>query len=336
MTTHICGQRTTMWTKVVTAGPSPVRGRGEPCHALRAPDHPGGQRIAALVLIAAIAALLLGGCATGNRGASATRTPAPRSTAPAANSPPLSGVTSDAQAQRGCSSSSAGSRLSIAEVRVGTWDSWQQLPSDLPLKPLPTSIAKDVGNLALNAITVELDLATPASSAPGYICAITARMVSYQPLAAPIPNITRNCADHAYLNPGGPDYVGNCGFVTAPTATATTVFTQSAAGVTITMPIQNVAAPGQPAAFPTPGAGASKIWLTLKVAASGHYTFVVGLWQDNTGPSLTTKVSETFVLDAAHEWTGLSCKDPKMQAQLPPPTNPPTPLLCPGASPPVE
>ena len=260
-------------------------------------------------------------------------TPAPTATA-TTTKPPITGVTPPAEVQRGCASS-GGSTLSIAAVRVGTWDSWQQLPSDLPLKPLPTSVAKDVGNLALNAITAELDLTTPASSAPGYICAITVRMVSYQPPSAPILNITRTCSDHAYLDPGGADYAGNCGFVTAPTATATTVFTESVPGATITMPIKNVAAPGHPAAFPPP-AGAAKIWVTLKVAASGHYTFIVGLWQDNSGPTLTATVNETFVLDAAHEWTGLSCKYPNMQAQLPPPTNPPTPLLCPGAPPAMQ
>lgn len=240
-----------------------------------------------------------------------------------------------ARVQHGCTSS-GGASLRIAEVRVGTWDSWQQLPGDLPLKPLSTSVAKDVGDLALNAITVELELAMLANSAPGYVCAMSVRMVSYRPLAAPIPNITRNCSDHPYLDPGGADYVGACGFVTAPAATATTAFTQSAPGATITVPIQNSAAPGHPAAFPPPGAATSKIWLTLKVAASGHYTFVVGLWQDSTGPTMTATVNETFVVDAQHEWTGLSCKDPQMQAQLPPPTDPPTPLLCPGAPPAMQ
>lgn len=255
-----------------------------------------------------------------------------------ATTSPLTGVTPVAQARRGCASS-GGSPLSIAQVQVGTWDAWQQLPSDLPLKPLPTSVAKDIGDLALNAVTVEVDIATTTSSAPGYVCAVTVRMLSYQPLAAPVSNITRNCSDHAYLDPGGPDYAGNCGFVAAPAATATAAFAQSVPGATITMPIQNAAAPGQPAAFPPPGAGASKLWLTLKVAASGHYTFVIELWQDTSGPvlpALTATASETFVLDAAHEWTGLRCADPTMQARLPPPTNPPTPLLCPGAPPAME
>lgn len=259
--------------------------------------------------------------------------PAPSATA---TTPQLTSVTPGAQERRGCASSGTGSRLSIAEVRVGTWDSWQQLPGDLPLKPLPTSVAKDVGDLALNAITVELDLAAPASATAGYVCALSARMLSYQPLAAPIPNITRNCSDHPYLNPGGADYVGACGFVTAPAATATTAFTQSVPGATITVPIQNSAALGDGKAVGRPGAAASKIWLTLKVAASGHYSFVLGLWQDSTGPTLTAVVNETFVVDAAHEWTGLSCKDPQMQAQLPPPTDPPTPLLCPGAPPAMQ
>lgn len=319
MTTRICGRRTTTWTR---------RSARAWAESRRAP----GWTIAAVAFIVTFV-ILTAGCTSGILAASGTKTPAPTAPVPARSltivAPP------SARVQHGCTSS-GGASLRIAEVRVGTWDSWQQLPSDLPLKPLPTSAAKDVGTLALNAITVEVDLASPAASAPSYVCAITVRLVSYRPLAAPIPNITRNCSDHPYLDPGGADYVGACGFVTAPPATATTAFTQSAPGTTITVPIQSSAAPGQFANFPPLGAGGSKIWLTLRVAVSGRYTFVVGLWQDNSGPTLTATVNETFVVDAQHEWTGLSCKDPKMQAQLPLPTNPPTPLLCPGAPPAMQ
>lgn len=317
---YTCGRRTTMSTRRPSCGPW-------------SPERVPGWRIAFLASFMTLVAVLVAGCSAGTLSASRSRAPSPAATVAAtATTPPITGITPGAEVQRGCASA-GGSRLSIAEVQVGTWDSWQQLPSDLPLKPLPTSMAKDVGNLALNAITVELDLATPAGSAPGYVCAITVRMVSYQPLAVPIPNVTRNCSDHAYLDPGGADYAGDCGFVTAPPASAATAFAQSAPGTTITVPIQNSVAPGHPAVFPPAGGGAAKIWLTLKVAASGQYTFVVGLWQDTSGPTLATTVKETFDVDAQHEWTGLSCKDPPWQAQLPPPTNPPTPLLCPGAPP---
>jgi hypothetical protein len=80
-------------------------------------------------------------------------------------------------------------------------------------------------------------------------------------------------------------------------------------------------------------ASQSPIGIALTVAEPGVYTFVVGLWQDRTGPAARAEVSERFDPNAAHEWSGQACTAADMQAQLPSTTNPPTPLLCPGPSP---
>jgi len=71
------------------------------------------------------------------------------------------------------------------------------------------------------------------------------------------------------------------------------------------------------------------------VPASGRYSVVIGLWQDRSGRRLTMAASDTFDLEPAHEWSGQACTLPAVQGQLAPLTRPPTPLLCPGAPPPL-
>lgn len=289
-----------------------------------------GWRLRRIEMIAlGIALLCISACASGSappRGVRSTASPIP-------TMPALPAVTPDASVASACAGA-GGSALGTGLIQVGAFDSWQALPSDLPLKPEPSSAVKITGNIALNAVTVDIGLKTPSSGAPGYICAVTARIVAYQPLAAPIPNVTRTCADHVYLDPGGPDYGGDCGGVLAgPPATANIAFAASAPGTTISVPIKSDVTAGKPAAFPSPDGRSSHAWIGLRVPASGIYTFVIGLWQDASGPALRVAVQDTFNLDATHEWSGLACALPSMQAQLPPPTNPPTSLLCPGGPP---
>ena len=281
-------------------------------------------RRSALVVVATLT-VLLAGCGSGT-GATSTPTSPPTPTAP-----PLPAITPDARVLSACAGS-AGSPLSVAQVQVGQFDGWQELPATLPLKPLPISTAKVIGNLALNRVTVDLTLSGGSSSAPAYLCAATFSVIAYQPLDAPIPNVTRTCSDHAYLDPGGADYGGDCGVLSAPPASAEVTLSASLVGTTLTVPVANAARPGQPASFP--GAdGNAHIWIALTVAEPGAYTFVVGLWQDRSGPAARAEVSERFDLNAAHEWSGQACTAADMQTQLPPPTDPPTPLLCPGPSP---
>lgn len=283
------------------------------------------------ILMGTLAISLLMGCAVG---ASPDATPSAHSPTPTATMPPLPGVTPDAQIRQACPRET-GSPLGIADVQVGAYDSWQELPADLPLKPEPVSVAKVVGNLALNQVTVDVAPKPPANAAPGHICAATVRVVSFELLPGS-PNVTRSCSDHAYLVPGGPDYGGDCGFTTAPAATAAIILPASALGTTVSVPVANAAAPGQPAAIPPVDGSSPRVWLSLRVPASGRYGFVVGLWQDASGPSLTAAVSEVFDVNVAHEWNGQNCVSPQMQAQLPPPTDPPTPVFCPGGPPPPQ
>jgi hypothetical protein len=311
MTTTTCGQIIAMSTE---------------------PASRGGRRPRRwLVGFAVVLSLLATGCASGTHLGTGS-TPTPR-TSPTATVPPLTDVTPGADTLSACAGPT-GARLGITQTRVGLYDSWQQLPSDLPLRPEPISIAKVVANIALNSVTVEMDLTTLPVAALGYVCAVSVRVAAFQPLAAPIPNVTRTCSDHAYLDPGGADYGGDCGVVTGPPATASVTIPTTTPGATVTVPIQNAEAPGKPAAFPRADGGASKVWIVLKVAASGTYTFTIGLWQAaSAGPTLTTVVTDLFDLEAAHEWSGQDCTQPSMQAQLPPPTNPPTLVFCPGGPP---
>ncbi len=276
-------------------------------------------------MLAVVMMVLATGCAGGS---SVGQTPT-------ATMPPLPGVTPGADVVSACAGAH-GSPLHLGQTGIQTYYSWQALPSDLPLKPEPIAVARTVGTVALNTITVDVGVIPPATTAPGYLCAVTARIAAYQPLAAPIPNVTRACSDHPYLDPGGPDYGGDCGIIPGPPASAAITFASSASGTTVSIPLQNALAPSQPAAFPPPNGGSSHVWIYLKVPASGTYTFVIGLWQNQSGPTLTAAVSEEFNVDAAHEWTGQACTLPDMQAQLPPPTNPPTLVLCPGPPPPLS
>lgn len=259
-----------------------------------------------------------------------TATPA----APTVTVPTLTSITPGASTLAACRGP-AGATLSIGQVQVGTFDSWQVLPATLSLTPQPTTIAKVSGNIALRTITVDVSLDQSSATATSYLCAVTARIVAFQPLPAPIPNVTRSCSDHAYLDPGGADYGGDCGTELGAPATATIRFTAAAPGATITVPVLSSAGPGKPAVFPSPDGRASHVAVELSVPASGVYTFVIGLWQDRSGPVRTLEVGETFNLQAAREWSGQFCTSDAMQAQLPPPTNPPTTLLCPGAPPPL-
>lgn len=283
--------------------------------------------------VLAVALLVVGACA----GAGTVTTAPPHPTAvpsPTASAPALTGVAPSASALVACGGS-AGAPLSLGQVQVGTFDAWQVLPATLPLKPLPTSVAKVTGNVALSHITVDVGLNPSSATSPSYLCAVTARIVAFHPLAASIPNVTRSCSDHAYQDPGGADYGGDCGTELGPPATATIHFPDSTPGTTVTVPVLSSAGPGKPAAFPSPDGRAPRVGVVLSVPASGDYTFVIGLWQGRNGPVRTLQVVETFNLQAMREWSGQFCTSDAMQAQLPPPTNPPTQLLCPGAPPPL-
>lgn len=287
-------------------------------------------RSAGLVAVA-LAALLASGCA-GDGSAARTHAPATPAPTPSAPAPTLGAVVAGADVAAECAGP-VGAALGIGDVRVGTFDAWQVLPASLPLQPEPETVAKVSGNVALNAVTVDAGLVSAAPASPAYLCAVTARILAFSPLAAPIPNVIRSCSDHPYLDPGGADYGGDCGTELGPPATAAIHFAGAEPGSTVTVPVQGNAGQGKPATFPATDGRAARVGVVLTVPVSGFYTFVIGLWQDKDGPARTFEVSETFNLDAAHEWSGQFCTTPAMQAQLPPPTNPPTPLLCPGSAP---
>lgn len=286
-----------------------------------------GGGVALVVLIA----LVVIGCEQGPTrvgvGASPTAPVAAAGTVPA-----LANLTPGPAVARACQRS-GGAPLHLGPVQVGTYDSWQALPGDLPLSPQTIAVAKPLANIALRTITVAIPVLAAAPGTIGDICAVSARITAYASLAAPIPNVTRACSDHPYLDPGGADYGGDCGPGPGPAATAAIAFSATAPGTTISEPVTNAAAVGMPAVFPPVGNGTSAVWIALSVPVSGTYTVTIGLWQSLVGPSLRLAVTDQWDVDAAHEWSGQACTLPTMQAHLPPPANPPLSLLCPGAPP---
>jgi len=73
----------------------------------------------------------------------------------------------------------------------------------------------------------------------------------------------------------------------------------------------------------------------IVVPVAGTYTVSISLWQDRSGPTVTmSDVTDTLLFkQALHEWGGQACTTPDMQALLPPPTDLPAPLICPGPPP---
>lgn len=328
MTTSSCGRTSTTPIRYCAKIGSAHCERGAP----RGNPRLRGFRWHAAIFTLMAVMLVVSGCAGTGSVAPTSKTPA--ASAPTATTPLLLDVTPGTDALSACTGS-GGTPLDILQIQVGTFDSWQELPEDLPLRPETPSVAKVLANIALNAVTVDIALSTPRATAPGYLCAVTARIIAYRPLATPISNVTRSCSDHAYLDPGGPDYGGDCGVLVGPPASAGLVLPSSQPGTAVSVPVKS-ATPGRAAMFPSLDGRAPGIGIELKVPASGTYVFVIGLWQDSSGPIQTVVVSEQFDLGATHEWSGQACAQPDMQGQLPPPTNPPTLLFCPGSAPAVE
>lgn len=235
--------------------------------------------------------------------------------------------------------SAPGARVSVPWTHVGVFDGdWQALPSNLALKPQPGALSVDHqqnATLALKGVTLSVGLNAPANGGVGNVCAVTVKIVSYQPLSAPIPNVTRTCSDLPWANPGGVETGADCGATGVANGRADLVLTSTAVGASASSAFHDVNNPqsDQPMQVPSSGGQQASVWVYIKVPASGSYVFRVGVWQDRSGPVVFTTLTATFVVDVLHEWSGQACAAPAMQTQMPPPSNPPSLFICPGDPP---
>jgi hypothetical protein len=235
--------------------------------------------------------------------------------------------------------SSPGSRVSVQSTSIGVLDGgWQALPSNLALKPQPGALSLDHqqnAKLALKGVTLWISLNGPTNGETGNVCAVTVEIVSYQPLSAPIPNVTRTCSDLPWMNPGGVETGGDCGAVGGANGRADLVFASTAAGASASSAFHDVNNPqsAQPVQVLASVGQQESVWVHVRVPASGVYVFRVGIWQDRSGPVVFTTLTATFDVNALHEWSGQACAASAMQAKMPPPASPPSLFICPGDPP---
>jgi hypothetical protein len=221
----------------------------------------------------------------------------------------------------------------------GGGDEGQRLPDDLALKPqvLTSSLYGEQLNLGQHALA-RVTFAPPPAGQPGTICRVTVTIDAFRPLLAPVPNVTVPCVDQFYRVPGGWEPSTACAAGAlgagygAVAFTATAVGTQATAAIQAaqlnpTDPVQAGQVTSQQAQF-----GAAFVSVPLTVPQAGTYTFSLAFWQDRSGPSITAPAAtETFALgQVGEEWGGYPCTTSAMQAQLPPPTTPPTQVICPA------
>jgi hypothetical protein len=288
--------------------------------------------VAALVTVCLLSACAAGPDAAGKPTVtmtpSATLTPAPTATPV---SDPMAVCTSD-----------PGARVGVLLTHVGALDGgWQALPSNLALKPQPGALSLDNqqnASLALKGVTLWAALGVRAGAATGNICAVTVKITSYHPLSAPIPNVTRTCSDLPWVNPGGVETGGDCGAFGGAGGRADLAFASTAVGTSVSVALHDLnnlqsMQPVQVSADSNQQAG---VFAHVEVPASGTYTFSIGIWQDRSGPVVFATLQATFDVNARHEWSGRACATPAMQAQLPPPTSPPSTFICPGDPPTQE
>lgn len=320
--------------------------------------------IRALLAPTVILLLALGGCASNAsghpRGTQATSTVSTGHSSATATS--TTAAASSSQPSAVCTSN-GGSPLTVQKLQVGRYGSasfnvWEQLPDSLALKPQMTAQVTPVATGAIGK-TVDLDVTfnLPPTAQPAYVCGVTARVVSFTSLAGPATNVYLPCVDQAYLDPGGFHPSSACPAGPLPAGLGNVTFASSAVGAEASSSItfQPPAGPsgtpqpgeGQPAQIPQPtseigGPGSccapNDVLIGVHVAQPGTYTFAVSLWQDSSGPSVTgPNVTAMFLFgQAQHEWGGQPCTQPAMQSQLPPATNPPTQVICPGGAPAVQ
>jgi hypothetical protein len=241
--------------------------------------------------------------------------------------------------------SDGGAPATIAAARIGLDEPLavsthtERLPDNMPLKPQRLDQVQFTGEVEKGASVVfGLDATVPTSQ-HATVCGVTAKLVSFQPLTAPIPNIYIGCKGQFYSDPGGWNPSTACPGLPLAPAVGSVAFTSTSPGATasgiVTDPSQQTPTP---AVLPYPVQapyGQYAVLIGVQVPQPGTYTFSFGLWQDRSGPRYSgpSIAAEPIFTSALHEWSGAACTAAAMQSQLPPPSNPPAEIICPG---PVE
>lgn len=296
-------------------------------------------------MVLALAASLLSGCSASSsvKAATPTATLFPTATAtPALTAPAV--CTNDGGAALSATKGYLPPPYGISRSEA------ERLPDGLAQKPQVLTDALNAGQLSLDDGTLTMfDFSQPPAGQVGYICGVTLRIESFQPLSGSVANVTVSCLDQQYYVPGGWTPSTACPASALPAGGASAKFTSAAVGATatasVTTPTLAATDPVRPGQEPSwfdsqaaPGASRSSTLMVvgIKVPQAGTYTFSVRFWQDRSGPSVTAPdIMETFALgQVQREWGGEQCKAADMQAQLPPPTDPPTKVICPGPYPP--
>jgi hypothetical protein len=308
------------------------------------------RRTQPMVVTVAMLAALLAGCGTSSRAKADAPTPT------ATSLPTATATATPALVAPSVCSENGGAQLSVTKEYLHNGygpgePEGTRLPDDLTLRPQIVATSLDMGHLSLRDNTLAFfDFSQPSSGQTGYICGVTLRIESFQPLPEAVPNVTATCADQWYEVPGGWLPSTACAAAPLPAGAGSATFTSSLAGTMATasvtaptLPPSDSMRPGQePSSLdalggcgPT-GHCSTLMSVGIKVPQAGTYTFSVRFWQDRAGPSVAAPdITETFALgQMQREWGGEQCKAADMQAQLPPPTDPPTRVICPGAYPP--
>jgi hypothetical protein len=217
-------------------------------------------------------------------------------------------------------------------------DEWTLIPHPFPMDMWFQYPEVTVGSSVPLSIYPSIGTATQ----PGIICGMTVRIKDFQPLPGSVPNVYHWCVDQVYLDPGGFHPSTACPAFHAPAGEGGLTLPSSVVGTTVTANINGLKSDysldlDHPAQIPNDVNGQLRPYLGIGIVvpAAGTYTLEISLWQDSSRPTVTMPdVTETLLLNQAlHEWGGQQCTTPDMQALLPPPTDPPTPLICPGPPP---
>lgn len=252
-----------------------------------------------------------------------TTTPAPGATATAPGATATSHPTS-------CSSSN-NTPVTIKTLSVTDYAPDYLLPNSLSLKPTLVSQIQNGAEVTIgNGVQLNVALTLPTAPNAATICQVSVKLVAFQPLSGHVSNVRVAC-DAYYNDPGGP-VGGGCGGGGPSDGQTAMTFSSTQVGTVVTAPI--VDASNHPVQITSTSNGALSV--TVQIATPGTYTFSVGLWQNNNGPTWSNLTLQRVILNGQidHYWDGTACTAAIMQSQLPAPTNPPSEYICPGGPPP--
>jgi hypothetical protein len=181
-----------------------------------------------------------------------------------------------------------------------------------------------------NGVQMSVGVNLPSGSQVAAICQVSVKLVAFQALAGGTGTNVRVACDSYYADPGGP-VGGGCGGGAPSDGQTAVTFSSTQVGAVVTAPIVDPS--NKPIQITSSSNGILSI--TVQIAVPGTYTFSVGLWQDNNGPTWSNLTLQRMILDGhiTNYWGGKACAAAAMQSQLPAPTNPPGQFVCPGGPP---